>query len=57
MRKNSWCPQIQDCCRGAICVCYSEPVRPGGHATCELYQIAIPDQEPKTDITYPEGVE
>lgn len=34
MRKHTWCPLIQDYCKGTICVCYEdttfsgEPVKP-----------------------------
>ncbi len=55
MRKNSWCPLIQDYCKGAICVCYKDTYAGVNvDAGCTYLNAIIKDQEP---ATYPEGDE
>lgn len=56
MKENTWCPLIEDCCKGKICVCYDGADYSGGDAFCCFFETYIPDQEPGP-VIYPQGVE
>jgi len=53
MRKNTWCPLIQDYCKGTICVCYEVTTFSGEPVPqCTYLNAIINDDELEEEDDY-----